>query len=98
MPMPTNAPKNGIVIQSGGSFEFALSSRLRSSGVTMCLRRMISGDLADAGENALGVAAFLEGRRELLADDLPGQAVGENRLEPVADLDPHLALARARRE
>ena len=51
-------------------------------------------DPRDAVADAAVVVVVAEARNELLADDLSGEAVRQDALETVADLDTHFALAR----
>ena len=94
-PIVTNRPKNGIATQRGTSSPLLLSLNFASSsGVRTCCFSTTCEDAADAVANAAGIIAVAESRRELFADDLAGEAVGQHALEAIADLDAHLALVR----
>ena len=72
-----------------------------ASGPGPLRRRLRLDPLEDAGDRRLEarrVASLAEARRDALADDLRGHHVGDRRLEPVADLDAHLALVTEHQE
>ena len=80
----------------------ALLARLGDLGLLL-LRALLGGferqlhlraDRLCSRHDAAGHVAGLEPGDDRLVDDLAGQAVGHDRLEPIADFDPHLALVR----
>ncbi len=88
--LPTSAKMNrngSRLMQSGDALrrraQFGLGQRLALDHAQ---------DAIDAGVDAAVIIAALEGRGDVLLDDAIGRRVGQRALEPVADLDAHLAI------
>jgi hypothetical protein len=65
---------------------FAAAARAcASAGSSVSWAMMASRPERDSALEAAGA----EGRQDLVLDDLRRQGVGQHRLEPIADLDPH---------
>src|SRR5206468_2896996 len=72
-------PSRRTILRGGGE-------RAAFVGGQHVLRTDDRGDARDAGANTGRVVAVLERRRELLANDVTGEPIRQNRLETVADL------------